>query len=172
MKQKLQALGAALMLCATPLFAHDFMVDGIYYNITSETDKRVAVTYGEFYPVYLDEYSGIVTIPESVTCNGNTYSVTSIGDEAFQYCSCLTSVEIPNSVTSIGASAFSDCLSLTSVEIPNSVTSIVSAFSGCPSLTSIVVAEDNPVYDSAFHMRPYSSDYVWYRNLNLLSIAY
>ena len=33
--------------------------------------------------------------------------MTSIGDEAFRYCSSLTSVAIPNSVTSIGSSAFS-----------------------------------------------------------------
>jgi hypothetical protein len=50
--------------------------------------------------------------------------VTSIGDYAFQYCTVLTSVTIPNSVTSIGDHAFSECYDLTSVTIPNSVTSI------------------------------------------------
>ena len=71
--------------------------------------------------------------------------VTSIGYEAFAYCS-LTSIEIPSSVTSIGNDAFWECDGLTSIEIPSSVTSIGnSAFSHCDGLTSIVshiAAED------------------------------
>ena len=141
MKQKLQMLGAALMLCTTPLFAEDFAVGGIYYNITSSTDKTVEVTCrGDYFDSYSNEYSGAVTIPESVTYNGNTYSVTSIGYKAFCACDNLTSVEIPNSVTSIEGWAFRDCSSLTSVEIPNSVTSIGDdAFSCCTGLTSVVI---------------------------------
>ena len=110
MKQKLHPLCVALLafvLCNTPLFAHDFEVDGIYYNITSDTDKTVEVTCRGFdYYNYSDRYSGAVTIPESVTYNGNTCSGTCIGDYAFYDCSSLTSVEIPNSVISIGAYAF------------------------------------------------------------------
>ena len=63
-----------------------------------------------------------------------------IADNAFGYCTSLTSVIIPNSETSIGEGAFSDCSSLTSVTIPNSVTSIGrSAFWGCSSLTSVSI---------------------------------
>ena len=66
--------------------------------------------------------------------------MTSIGHSAFQYCSGLTSVTIPNSVTSIGKYAFEGCSGLTSVTIPNSVTSIGEcAFSGCSGLTSITI---------------------------------
>ena len=69
-----------------------------------------------------------------------TYSVTSIGNDAFRGCSGLTSVVIPNSVTSIGHIAFYGCSGLTSVVIPNSVTSIgASAFEGCTGLTSVVI---------------------------------
>ena len=107
--------------------AHDFEVDGIYYRITSRTDQTVAVTYlGDSSYSYFNEYSGDVTIPASVTYNGTTYSVTSIGNYAFQNCSRLTSIEIPNSVTSIGNYAFN----------------------GCGGLTTIVVEKGNTVYDS------------------------
>ncbi len=65
-------------------------------------------------------------------------SVTTIGEWAFGYCSSLTSVTIPDSVTSIGDYAFLDCHSLTSVTIPDSVTTIGDhVFYGCSSLTSV-----------------------------------
>ena len=110
-----------------------FEVDGIYYNYVND---GVEVTYPDRYGVY----SGDVTIPSSVTYNGNSYSVTSIGRYAFDDCSGLTSVTIPNSVTSIGEGAFYKCSGLTSATIPNSVTSIgSSAFSGCRGLTSVTI---------------------------------
>ena len=132
-----QLFTALFLLCATVAAAHDFEVDGIYYNITNATNKTVEVTYSSS---YLIKYTGSVVIPESVTYNGATYSVTSIGSEAFSYCSGLTSVVIGNGVTSIGEEVFSYCTGLTSIEIPNSVTSIGrSAFNGCSGLTSVVI---------------------------------
>ena len=132
---------ALLLLFSVAVNAHDFEVNGIYYNITSSTNKTVSVTYrGSSYSEYSGEYTGDVVIPESVAYNGNTYSVTSIGYEAFEDCTGLTGVEIPNSVTSIGEWAFDGCSGLTSVTIGNSVTSIGEwAFSNCSELTSIEI---------------------------------
>ena len=118
---------------STSALAYDVRIDGICYNLNSE-GKTAEVTSG------IVKYSGEVVIPSSITSKGKEYPVTSIGRWAFQYCSGLTSVTIPNSVTSIGRSAFSWCTGLTSVTIPNSVTSIgYSAFNGCTGLTSITI---------------------------------
>ena len=129
-------LPLALFASVSAIYASDTQVDGIWYDFDSST-KTASVTYrGYAYDSYKGEYSGSVVIPETVTYNGTTYSVTSIGDYAFYNCSSLTSITIPNSVTSIGSGAFSFCSKLTSVTIPNSVTSIGdAAFYSCSSLT-------------------------------------
>ena len=112
----------ATFLVTTCLLAEDFSVGGIYYKYLD--GNNVEVTYrGDSYESYENEYSGEVTIPETVTYDGATYNVASIGDSTFVECTSLTSVTIPNSVTSIGNYAFYHS-SLTSVTIPNSVTSI------------------------------------------------
>ena len=136
----------ALLLPATAT-AYDFYVDGIYYLING---SEATVTYeGEDSWANESSYSGAVTIPSTVTYDGTTYSVTTIGESAFLNCSRLTSVTIPNSVSSIGECAFEGCSGLTSVTIPYSVTSIGDgAFHGCSGLTSIIVESGNPVYDS------------------------
>ncbi|MBQ2742299.1 MAG: leucine-rich repeat protein, partial [Oscillospiraceae bacterium] len=69
-------------------------------------------------------------------------SITSIGDWAFNGCTSLTSITIPDSVTSIGIGALEGCESLASITIPDEVTSIdVRAFFGCKSLTSIAIPD-------------------------------
>ena len=82
------------------------------------------------------KYSGNIVIPESVEYEGVSYPVTSIGEAAFNNCSNLESVTIPNSVTKIGDDAFAACTDLTSVSIPQGVTKIgFCAFEHCPDLT-------------------------------------
>ncbi len=130
-----------LLLTSLGSKAHDFEVNGIYYNITSSSSPyTVEVTYRGNRPSSYNEYIGSFTIPESVTNNSKTYSVTSIGSEAFYGCSGLASITIPNSVTSIGGYAFYECSDLTSITIPNSMTSISSfTFQNCSGLTSVTI---------------------------------
>ena len=127
---------------STSALAYDVKIDGIYYNLISK-GKTAEVTSGE------EKYSGQVVIPSSITVEGKEYTVTSIGNMAFQGCSGLKSITIPNCVTYVGYRAFYKCSGLTSVTIPNSVTSIGDgAFGGCSGLTTITVDADNPIYDS------------------------
>ena len=75
--------------------------------------------------------------------------MTSISQSAFEGCSSLTSVTIPDSVTSIGGWAFYECTSLTSIEIPAGVTSIgPRTFWGCTSLESITIPNSVTSIDS------------------------
>ena len=130
-------------LCALTASAHDFEDRRVYYNITSETDLTVEVTFkGDYSNSYSHEYSNRVAIPSEVTYNGETYRVTSIGTYAFSGCSNITSITLPESVTSIGSFAFEGCSSITAITLPESVTSIGgSAFAGCSSLTAITIPE-------------------------------
>ncbi|MBR3613074.1 MAG: leucine-rich repeat domain-containing protein [Bacteroidaceae bacterium] len=134
-----QLFTALLLLCSIVATAKDFEAGGIAYNITDATNLTVEVTYTGPRPNILNRYSGAVTIPASVTYNETTYSVTTIGSDAFARCTKLTSITIPNSVISIGERAFSGC-GLTSITIPNSVTTIGSAaFMYCTVLTNITI---------------------------------
>ena len=87
---------------STSALAYDVVIDGIYYTLIPKA-KTAEVTSGE------EEYSGEVVIPSSITVEGKEYTVTSIEREAFQACSGLTSITIPNSVTIIRDWAFYDC---------------------------------------------------------------
>ena len=85
-------------------------------------------------------YKGDIIIPETVEYKGRTYRVTSVGEEAFTWCTSLKSIVIPDGVTSLGERAFSNCCKLSSITIPDSVTSIGSrAFENCYKLSSIII---------------------------------
>ncbi|MDE6835181.1 MAG: leucine-rich repeat domain-containing protein, partial [Ruminococcus sp.] len=72
-----------------------------------------------------------------------------IGAYAFEDCTGLTAVDIPDSVIKIGNGAFSGCLNLISITIPENVTEIGGAFNnGCTALEEINVDEKNNVYYS------------------------
>lgn len=147
--------------------AYDAKIDDIYYKFTGteaivtckeyhlweSSDHKIVITPKSY-------YSGNVIIPESVIYDGKTYSVTSIGEDAFYECSGLTSITIPNSVTSIGNSVFYGCDGLITIEIPNSVTSIgYSAFGYCSGLTSVFSLIEEPfnIHSSVFSDETYNN---------------
>ena len=145
-EKKLFTLLLAVAAGVGTMFASTKIGD-LYYNLdaTNQTAEVTSQNSGK--------YSGNIIIPSSVTYNSVSYSVTSIGNEAFWYCDGLTSVTIPNSVTSIRESAFDGCSGLTSVTIPNSVTSIeYGAFYGCSGLTSVTIGNSvTSIGDYAFN---------------------
>ena len=118
-----------------PEHDYDFVVDGIFYKITSE--RKVSVTYTGFDD---DLYQGDIVIPSQVTHEGVTYNVTAIGDEAFENCIDMTSVTIGAYVTAIGDRAFRNCTGLTNVTLGNYVTTIgEDAFSSCSNLATVTL---------------------------------
>lgn len=83
-----------------------------------------------------------VEIPSTATSDGKEYSVTSIGDGAFEHCENLKTVILPDSIISIGAGAFAYCFQLTTVNLRNSVRSIgENAFVYCTSLESVTLPD-------------------------------
>ena len=113
------------------------------------------------------------TIPATITVNGNKYTVTKIGYEAFRKCKNLTSITLPNTIKRIHEYAFETCSGLKSINIPNSVEQIDSwsfngtsittvrlpnsikdidfAFNGCKSLTTVILPNTTfTLSDSSF----------------------
>lgn len=128
-----------MMLSPMMAMAYDAEIDGIYYNLVTKA-KTAEVTYSN--PLY-NSYSGSIEIPSTVDYEDVTYNVISIGDNAFNKCSGLTSISILANITNIGNNAFDKCTNLQSVAIPNSVVSIGnSAFRGCSNLQSVSLSNN------------------------------
>lgn len=140
-----------LLLCATAATvisasAYSFEAENaagvnIYYDVNAD-GVSVSVTYKD---AAYGSYSGAVAIPMEVNHDGMDYTVTAIGDHAFDSCYGLSSVLIPSSVNEIGAEAFASCGGLNAVFLPSSVTNIGDgAFKSCMGLFDVKVSRENP----------------------------
>ena len=93
----------------------------------SETTATVSVT----------TYQGSLTLPETISANGQTYTLTGIGEQALMGCRSLTSLVLPQTVQTLGEGAFAICVGLTSITLPEGISEIpTGCFGYCTKLTS------------------------------------
>mgnify|MGYP002339894517 CR=1 FL=1 len=122
-------------------------IDNIKYKITTlgETNE-VYVTYNDEYNDYdhnANYYKGSIVIPETVTEDGTTFTVTGIGKYAFNHATVLNAVTLPETIRIIEAQAFYYCLSLKTIDIPEAVVEISwDAFNQCAQLASVTGMEN------------------------------
>lgn len=132
----------------------DFVYNGVFYKITSSTNKTVAVVRSiDELPNDCYDYMGVVSIPPTVTYAGNTYTVTTIENYAFYYNKQLESVYLPSTVTTIGELAFYHCENLSSLSLPEGLTEIGRYTMGhCINMTSVTLPETlNTIAQYAFY---------------------
>ena len=126
-------LAVLMSMVGAKVLAYDAKINGIYYNLSSGSNKIAYVTYQKYvttynsssipsgydyyvsydedsgdilgYYYYYSDCNGSITIPSNVTYNGITYDVVGILSNAFDNC-LVTSIAIPNTITSVSESAF------------------------------------------------------------------
>ena len=112
MKTKLFTFFLMLVASVGTMFAERVLIGKLYYNLDDTYyEKKAEVA------TQSSSFQGAANIPSVITYSGQTYKVTSIGMYAFQGCTGLTAISIPNSITSIGYCAFKGCTALTAVYI-------------------------------------------------------
>ena len=153
------------------VFAVTFDVEGVRYEIISQTDQTVSVAIipkSLSYPSY-STYQGDFNIPESVQFNGITFSVIGIGSNAFSECHNLGSVILPNTIKFIGFGAFAYS-SLESLTLPEGLDSIgAAAFRDC-ALKEITLPKSLRILESTVFCRCYSLTKVKILSNNITSI--
>ena len=133
----------------------DYAFSGCHSLTTLSLGENIK-TIGSYAFYDCTQITGSVTIPQSVTSIGNeafrwcsgidsltiNNAATSIGEWAFASCFGIKTLSLGEKIKTIGYNAFSDCSGLTNVTIPQSVTSIgPCAFAYCTSLKNITIPE-------------------------------
>lgn len=168
------------LLAAMPIWGdetnefYDFKVNGIAYLINEDNSNTVSVSKEQDPNIAETNYrsyanlTGKLTLTEQVTHDGETYTVTAIGLEAFQGCSGITGelvlpstitkiddwafyqcsgltghLAIPDGVTTIGYGAFCECSGLQGVTIPGSVRQLDSGSLDCAGLQTVIAQMEN-----------------------------
>lgn len=145
--KKLFTLFLAFVASAGILFAQgEIKIGDLYYSLGSDFGEPTDATVVRK-PRLSDEEDyenynfNTITIPSTVTYNGETYNVIRIQEAAFYGCKNLTSITIPNSVTEIVYEAFYECSNLTSITIPDNLKYIQrQTFVRCTNLSTIIIS--------------------------------
>lgn len=164
------------------VFAYDFKVDGLCFNVLSESDHTVELTYEAINSPYV----GDVVIPKTVHNNGISYRVIRIGDfsmvnmskiSGYSYWwesnTQLKSVNIQAEIESIGQQAFANCTSLSTLVLPESLQQLgFAAFRHCSSLRYIMIPKNvSSIADAVFsYCTSLSSIFVDNSNVNYCEI--
>ncbi|MBP3672142.1 MAG: leucine-rich repeat protein [Bacteroidaceae bacterium] len=158
-----QALYGVVLTQVEANYTNKINVNGIYYNIISESEKTAQVSYkGNSYDEYSNEYSGKVIIPKTITYYGSTYTVTSIEEYSFYSCTGITSVSIPATITQIGDNAFCNCTSITELEVKAVEPPVIYAE------TFMNVVKSIPVYVPEKSLEKYRTDDYWNEFTNFI----
>lgn len=110
MKKVLFLLAVLTMMLTLPATAQKATIDGVTYEFNDPATGEATVV-----PSSNGNYSGEVFIPATVTYNGQEYTVTVIGDNAFKLCRNLTSVSMPYTIKSLGNKAFFQCTGIITI---------------------------------------------------------
>ena len=160
--------------------AKDVTVTGTFSaNVIEEEEGEFEVTSENTVEIISDDnVSGVYSIPESISHNGVSYSVTSIGDGAFMGNTNLTDITIPSSVTSIGSGAFSGCSNLktitVNIEKPISLTTAAGVRGGTRSTSSVFEGVDKEtciLFVPEGSVDAYKAAPVWKEFVNTLAIG-
>ena len=125
-----------------PLDAFDVTIDGINYNLNPRSGLAI---------VRAGDYSGDITIPATVTYEGEEYTVKEITWSAFSQKD-ITSITFPTTLTAIHGWSFTGCNSLTEVTLPEGITEIEGGtFGWCSNLTTVTIPSTvTTIGDQAF----------------------